>query len=804
MLNKNIMNNGYLKVFMICLILGIAIFLPFIIYDKGYFLYYGDYNVQQIPFYTLAHDAVKNGEIFWNWTTDLGTNFIGSYSFYLLMSPFFWLTLLFENSMVAQLLAPLLILKFAFAGLCSYAFIKRFAKSDDFAVIGGILYAYCGFNMYNVFFNHFHESVIIFPLMLIAIEEFVQNNRRGWFALTVCMSALINYFFFAGQAVFLIIYFIIRCFDKSFKITKGKFFLLAFEAVLGFFMSAFILLPSLLMILSNPRTDNFSSGMNLLVYFKPERYGHILQSLFFPPDIPSRSNFFTESNAKWASLSAYIPLFTLTGVFAFVRQHKRHWLNKILIISFIMAFVPVLNSLFYALNSSYYARWFYMPTLMMVLATVLALENIKVKFDFGIKICTFAVVAFSAIGIVPISNDGEFKFFDLPPYPDRFWLYISIAAISLLIVHIILKHRHNKKLFIRLCYGFTCVIVFIYSFAIIFMGKSHGKDYETVVMQGIKGGENISLDESEFFRIDEYEVEDNYSMFWDLPNIQAFHSVVVTSIMDYYIGIGDKRDVASRPPLEFNGVRGLTSVKYLFADPNEEDKPQIAGFEYIDSQNGLDVYENNYFIPMGFTYDYYIDYNSFEDLDDNAKDLVLLKAILLEDEDIDDVSDIINSHKEVPVMMYSDNEYLDDCEDRAQTAGYYFETSTSGFVSKINLPRENLVFYSVPYESGWSAYVNGEEVEIYKANLGFMAVRAEAGENEIVFKYMTPGLIEGLVISAICVIMFTIYLTISFYLRRKKPEKYAVNKYAHKCVFDREIELNNKEAYIKKTLRKIE
>ena len=76
------------------------------IYDKGYFLFYGDFNVQQVPFYKLAHEAVRSGSINWSFGTDLGTNFIGSYTFYLLGSPFFWLTLPFPTEFVPHLIGP--------------------------------------------------------------------------------------------------------------------------------------------------------------------------------------------------------------------------------------------------------------------------------------------------------------------------------------------------------------------------------------------------------------------------------------------------------------------------------------------------------------------------------------------------------------------------------------------------------------------------------------------------------------------------------------------------------------------------
>ena len=62
------------------------------IWDRGYLIFLGDFNSQQIPFYHVAHRAIRSGQWGWNWQTDLGVSFIGSYSFYLLGSPFFWLT----------------------------------------------------------------------------------------------------------------------------------------------------------------------------------------------------------------------------------------------------------------------------------------------------------------------------------------------------------------------------------------------------------------------------------------------------------------------------------------------------------------------------------------------------------------------------------------------------------------------------------------------------------------------------------------------------------------------------------------
>ena len=128
-------NAQYLFVLAVGFISAFAVMLPYMIYDSGYFLMYGDFNVQQYPFYMHAHDAIRQGAIGWDFKTDLGVNFIGSYSFYNLGSPFFLLTLLLPSGAVPYTIGPLLALKVGFAGMTGYAYIRRFTRYDEFAVL---------------------------------------------------------------------------------------------------------------------------------------------------------------------------------------------------------------------------------------------------------------------------------------------------------------------------------------------------------------------------------------------------------------------------------------------------------------------------------------------------------------------------------------------------------------------------------------------------------------------------------------------------------------------------------------------
>ena len=43
------------KAFLLALGISTAVFLPFLLYNGGYFIFIGDFNAQQIPFYKLVH-----------------------------------------------------------------------------------------------------------------------------------------------------------------------------------------------------------------------------------------------------------------------------------------------------------------------------------------------------------------------------------------------------------------------------------------------------------------------------------------------------------------------------------------------------------------------------------------------------------------------------------------------------------------------------------------------------------------------------------------------------------------------------
>lgn len=769
--NFNLKNN-YIKVFLIAIATATIIFLPFVIADKGLFLFYGDYNVQQIPFYKLAHEAVRSGNIWWSFNTDLGANFVGSYSFYLLGSPFFWLTIPFPTSFIPYLMAPLFILKFGVASVTAFGFISRFTKSDKFALIGALMYAFSGFAVYNIFFNHFNDVIALFPLLLIALEEFIVNRRHCVFILTVALMACVNYFFFAGQVIFIIIYFIFRSKSQGFKYNIKQFLLLAFESILGVLLASILLLPSLLAIIENPRITEIPLGWDFLTYGNVQRYLLIFQSFFFPPDIPARPNFFPDSNAKWSSVAGFLPLFGMTGVIAFLKDKKKHFVKYIIITCIVLAFIPGFNSIFYMMNSAYYARWFYMPILLMSLATVISLENKSSSMMYGLKWSAIIVGAFTVIGIIPSKKDDIISWFSLPPFISRFWLCVVISVLCLLAVFVIIKFFRTHKYLSRICIAGVCVISVIFSMAFIATGKMHSFTHKQVVDMGLNAKFNLPESQTGMYRVDVYNGMDNYPMFWNMPTIQTFHSIVPASVITFYNSIGIERGVASRPDVSYYGLRGLTSVKYLFYDKNSDETPTIPGFQYYDTQNGFDILENTAYVPMAYTYNNYITNTQFEDHDQSTRDVLLTGGMLLSNEQINKYGQYMSPTDDSSIEYVDETNYLSNCSTNARNAATHFNKTNNGFTCDITTYKDNLVYFSVPYDKGFTAYVNGTKTKVENVNNGFCAVFAPSGVNTIDFVYHTPGIDTGAMISLAALILFLLYAGLCYFLYRRNPEKY--------------------------------
>lgn len=778
----------YKKSFFIALIMSAVMFLPFIIIDKGYFMFYGDYNAQQIPFFKMCVQAIHDGWSGWDWHTDLGANFVGSYTYYTLGSPFFWFMTLFPAAWSHYLMAPLLCVKIALFSLFSFIYIRRFVAKPQTALIGGILYAFSSFNLYNIFFQ-FQDAIIWFPLLLIALEEAVINKRRGVFALTVALNALANYFFFIGDCVFLMIYVLCRFGkDKRFDIDLKTFLSLAFESVVGVMIAGVLFIPSIYQVLDVPRSTKILTGWSFLFYGDEQRYGLLLEGIFFPPDVAARNHMFNNANARWSSVALYLPLFSMAGVFAFVKGAKGHWARVLLPICLVMSFVPGLNASFTMFNNNFYTRWWYMPELICCLATVYALEREEFDIKLGIKACAWVTVIIGGLAfLAPFSVSSKDKdgnetqilyprFFTNSKDTSILLIVFAIATAFLVLLWLLIRVRKDmsEALFMRKVTSVTILCSMVLGYYFLGYGRiinGNGEVYQRQI------NAKFEIDDDEFYRIEGLNETNNVNMLWGMSSLKSFTSIIPGSTFDLYELLDIQRTVNSAPDNDRYAFRAFARVKYIMiplamdAQRREAALDDLQIYEYMDTQGDYEIYKTDYALPMGFSYDTYIPYD--EAKGNRRVDNLLVRAAVLTEEQIEKYSDILDPENISLTGVISVNKFKEDALRRIEGGVSNFAIDRKGFSASTNYETEKLVVFSVPYCDGWSAEINGQAVEVDKINGGLCAVRVPAGEANIVFRYHTPGLKLGIYASIIGAVLLGVYVLVIYVVLRHKPAPYA-------------------------------
>ena len=766
----------------LCALTAAVFFLPFYILDGGFFHYAGDFNSQQISFYRYMNGFVKGAGYpdsafagaphnTFSWATDLGSGVMNAYSFYLYGSPFFWLSVLLPQSWLPYMMVPLLVLKFGVAGGGAYLYLRRYVKNANYAVLGACLYALSGFAVYNVFFNHFVDVVALFPYLLWALDEAIYENRHGLFAFWVAVNLLNNYFFFVGQVIFLCIYFVCKLTAKDFRLTVRKFGHLLWESVLGVAMGCLLLFPAVLSLLQNPRTIDLSSGWGFLTYAKVQQYLAILLSWILPPDSPYLTSVWSEGVIKWTSMTAYLPLCSLAGAMAYWRSRKADSKKRIVAVCAVCALVPVLNSAFYALNSSYYARWYYMPTLILAAMTVNALEDSEVDLDAPARGISWIMLAALVFAVVPVRDDttGTWSFGVLKN-PGQFFTVLGFGLLGLMLYRYLCgKWRQDSRLAQRMT---AAVLVFACVFAMVHIGiGKFGQWYTDSDL--VEQDTNALLLKNDLpegdYRIDTYKIHDNIGMWLDKSCLQYFGSTAAPSILSFYPGLGVKRDVRSEPEITNYALRGLLSVEYLITTPEKRESFEDEadeGWTYLADVDGYTLYHNDNYVPMGFTYDYYVTEATYEASIKTLRSNLLLRALVLEDEDVEKYSSYLT---ELPDALLDDlhyDSYTQDCADRRAHSCSVFQMNNAGFHAEITLEKPNLVFFSVPYDDGFTAYVNGEKTGILRVDEGLMAVLCPAGASSIDFVYQAAGLSASRVVTAVAIPVWVVY--VACFVRRKR------------------------------------
>ena len=435
----------------------------------------GDYVLQQIPFYLNGYDDwwhfFTTGEfVLWDSSTYLGSNHIGSNSFYYYLNPFFMPILLFPRALVPQGMAVLMIGKMVLAALFFRLYLKYQGVKEDHSRIFAMAYGFSGWMVYYLWFNHFMEAAVVFPLVLLGVEKLLKEKTITFLAASLFLMGITNYFFLVSTsftAVFYAGFRYVQTLPKRSLRDSIAIIGLGFVAFLsGLLMSAFVFLPSVLVAVTSDRVDGAWYLDRLLVYFDAEDWDNVWRMLtvwqnsnaveepynkFYPlisflfPTVSNRSStlFRTSSyDNTISSLFMYTPL-TLLLVPSLIHSLKQkkwsHWIGLGLIL--FMLFTPITYQLVHGFTIDY-GRW-------QIFVVAIAVSFIARQYEhrhefkawyFDVSFATIFGLAFYALSVA-IANENKFFFTAME---ERQWIAVG-TMVYMIGVYLYFRKNYSEK-----------------------------------------------------------------------------------------------------------------------------------------------------------------------------------------------------------------------------------------------------------------------------------------------------------------------------------------------------------------------
>ena len=84
-------------------------------------------------------------------------------------------------------------------------------------------------------------------------------------------------------------------------------------------------------------------------------------------------------------------------------------------------------------------------------------------------------------------------------------------------------------------------------------------------------------------------------------------------------------------------------------------------------------------------------------------------------------------------------------------------TSKNKVFATYDVQQDTSIFFTIPYDKGWSAYQDGKKIEIKQVQTGFMKVDIPKGKGTITLSFIPNGFITGAICSFTSLLLFAIY-----------------------------------------------
>ena len=213
------------------------------------------------------------------------------------------------------------------------------------------------------------------------------------------------------------------------------------------------------------------------------------------------------------------------------------------------------------------------------------------------------------------------------------------------------------------------------------------------------------------------------------------------------------------------------------------------GYDSVAQFGDVKVLKNSYFVPLGSAFGNYIQFSRFSKLSNNQKDFALLRAVVAEEP----IADEFKKFKEYTLNDTILNLTFAEIESRVNALKkdtlQISHFSNNHITGTITLKEQKLLFFSIPYDKGWNATVDGQKATTVLCNLGFTGIFLKEGEHKVQMDFELPHVGLSLGLSGAGILIFILLLLLSNFTPISNP----LNKNKIGLREDPNFKINNNE-----------
>ncbi|MFA5421629.1 MAG: YfhO family protein [Bacilli bacterium] len=615
----------------------------------------GDYTQQYVAFHYNFYDDwwtfFRTGKfVFWDHNTFIGADNFTSNTYYGLFSPFLLPILLFPRVCIPQLMAAMMIARMVVGGLFFRLYLKHFGVSEKTSRIFSIVYAFCGWMAYYLWFNNFFEVLTFFPLILLGVEKILNREKPYTLIVGLILMAISNFFMLITICFFGVAYALFRFFQNCRKHTvKDNLIIMGWGIgafALGLTLSAWVLLPNYLNAMEAPRAEsasylamlqeawaasNWDAVKRLVFEDWNSGYGGSEYRVYYPlvsflyPTISNRYVSLIHLN-HFENYSGSIFIFTPSIIMLFVSVfnslRKKKFSHLIPIIFFAVAlFTPFFYHALHVFTVAY-SRWQIIAVISMIVYVALNYDE-RNKIPKAFVMVSFIATLFLMLTAYRLASSIVSDRVD--PIVEEYWVFLYQIVVCILTGLLMFfnwkKDRLNKILMASLAIEAVVMGNLVMNFHGIISYKDSvngGLDNYITETKIIK---NVTENDLGFYRIQSsraYLGNDNIPAVENYNGASTFHSLYNYDVIDFmrmtHLLNHDGSWTGSAIEKRYN-LDAFLGVKYYLL---KETDAVVQGVNYVDMLNvpigytriddendndGYRLYSNDNFIEMGFSYD---------------------------------------------------------------------------------------------------------------------------------------------------------------------------------------------------------